>query len=92
MSLLVEESARPVAETGSEPLATVPSSPTLSIVVPVLDEAESLPRLYDEIVAALDDDVSPTAWELIFVDDGSRDESPTSCIRRNHAAYVTSGA
>ena len=45
----------------------------LSIVVPVYNEEESLPRLLAEIHAALD----PTelAWEVICVDDGSRDGS-----------------
>ncbi len=49
----------------------------LSIVIPVLDEAESLPKLYDELRRVLDD--SPRTpfdeSEIIFVDDGSRDES-----------------
>jgi len=45
----------------------------LSIVVPVYNEAESLPVLWPEIRAAL----APTGlrYEAIFVDDGSRDGS-----------------
>jgi glycosyltransferase involved in cell wall biosynthesis len=43
----------------------------LSIVVPVFNEAANLERLYAELTAALD----AVAFELILVDDGSRDES-----------------
>lgn len=45
----------------------------LSVVIPVYNEEESLPRLVEEVHAALD----PTgmAFEIILVDDGSRDGS-----------------
>jgi len=48
----------------------------LSFVVPVFNEAESLRELTDQIAAA----VAPLhkSWELIFVDDGSTDESWTT--------------
>ena len=47
--------------------------PDLSVVVPVYNEEESLPLLWAEIQEALE----PTrlAYEVIFVDDGSRDRS-----------------
>lgn len=47
--------------------------PNLSLVVPVYNEEENLPLLYEAIAAAL----APLEqnWELIFVDDGSRDNS-----------------
>ncbi len=45
----------------------------VSLVVPILDEEESLPELYREMVAALDG--LDLTYELIFVDDGSRDGS-----------------
>jgi len=44
--------------------------PALSLVVPAYNEEESLPALYDRVVEALGD---VPAWELILVDDGSRD-------------------
>jgi undecaprenyl-phosphate 4-deoxy-4-formamido-L-arabinose transferase len=47
--------------------------PHLSVVVTVLDEAESLPELHRRTVAALDSLGRP--WELVYVDDGSRDGS-----------------
>jgi glycosyltransferase involved in cell wall biosynthesis len=45
----------------------------LSIIVPVYNERENLPLLYDAILLA----VSPLqrTWELVLVDDGSRDGS-----------------
>ena len=48
-------------------------SPELSIVVPVYNEEENLPLLWQEIREVLD----PTGlhYEAIFVDDGSRDRS-----------------
>ena len=47
--------------------------PYLSLIVPVYNEEETLPLLYEAVVAAL----KPTKkdWELILVDDGSRDHS-----------------
>ena len=45
----------------------------LSVIVPVLDEVESLPTLHRELTAALEALDRP--YELIFVDDGSRDGS-----------------
>jgi dolichol-phosphate mannosyltransferase len=45
----------------------------LTAVIPVLDEQESLQGLYEELTAVM----SPggTSYEIIFVDDGSSDES-----------------
>jgi glycosyltransferase involved in cell wall biosynthesis len=45
----------------------------LSLIIPVYNEEQNLPLLYDSIDQAL----SPlnNAWEVIFVDDGSRDGS-----------------
>lgn len=45
--------------------------PHLSVVVPVLDEAGSLPALQAELTAAL----AGERYEIIYVDDGSRDGS-----------------
>ena len=45
----------------------------LSVVVPVLDEAPSLPILYRELTDVLERLQRPC--EIIFVDDGSRDQS-----------------
>ena len=44
----------------------------LSVVVPVLNEAENIPALVGEIRAALD---GRLAYEIVYVDDGSTDQS-----------------
>lgn len=46
----------------------------LSIVVPVFNEAENLPILHKAIKAALAE-VEFSTWEVIYVDDGSTDDS-----------------
>lgn len=48
--------------------------PSVSLVVPLKDERPSLSRLVDEVRAALGPDVVD-GWELLLVDDGSRDGS-----------------
>jgi len=45
----------------------------VSIVIPVFNEEENLPRLFEEIAQAMRP-LSRT-WEVVFVDDGSRDLS-----------------
>jgi polyisoprenyl-phosphate glycosyltransferase len=52
--------------------------PTLSVVVPVYNEVESLPELYERLRQVLDAAVA--SWELVLVDDGSTDGS-TSAMR-----------
>ncbi len=54
-----------------EAVALAASEPAVSVVVPALNEAESLPILAAEVKDALGD----TPYELIFVDDGSADSS-----------------
>jgi glycosyltransferase involved in cell wall biosynthesis len=46
----------------------------ISVVVPLLNEEQSLATLYHEIAAALESHDEP--FEVIFVDDGSTDSSP----------------
>jgi dolichol-phosphate mannosyltransferase len=48
--------------------------PELSVVVPVFNEAENVLPLLAEIEAALGP--SGTPFEIVFVDDGSRDDTP----------------
>lgn len=45
----------------------------LSVVIPIFDEAANLPDLYQEIIAFIG--VQGIDFELILVDDGSRDDS-----------------
>ncbi len=46
---------------------------TLSVVIPVYNEVDNLPLLFDALHAALNP--LPHPWEVIFVDDGSQDGS-----------------
>jgi glycosyltransferase involved in cell wall biosynthesis len=52
-------------------VSLAPGAPRLSVVVPAYNEAESLPELHRELVAALG--ALRMAWEILYVDDGSRD-------------------
>lgn len=47
----------------------------VSIVIPLYNEAESLPRLYEHLIPLLDD--WEREFEVILVDDGSTDETAT---------------
>ncbi|MEW5913868.1 MAG: glycosyltransferase [Thermodesulfobacteriota bacterium] len=47
--------------------------PYLSVVIPVFNEEENLERLQERLVASLDG--AGLSWEVIYVDDGSRDRS-----------------
>jgi glycosyltransferase involved in cell wall biosynthesis len=47
--------------------------PELSLIVPVYNEEQNLSLLFDAVCAALEPLARP--WEVIFVDDGSRDNS-----------------
>jgi glycosyltransferase involved in cell wall biosynthesis len=58
------------------------STPHVSIVVPLLNEDESLGELYSQILAAMKPLAKP--FEVIFVDDGSTDKS-FSVLQEMHA-------
>ncbi len=45
----------------------------ISIVVPILNEEVVIPRLHQEIVAAMD--TTDVPWEVVYVNDGSTDRS-----------------
>jgi dolichol-phosphate mannosyltransferase len=53
----------------------------ISVVVPIYNEQENLPELRRRMVAALDAIGDP--WELVLVNDGSRDASP-QMLRQIH--------
>ena len=48
-------------------------NPNISVVVPLFNEAESLPELYAWIKRVMD--TNKFTYEIIFVNDGSTDES-----------------
>ncbi len=47
--------------------------PYLSLIIPVYNEEETLPLLFDAVYQALES--LPRSWEVILVDDGSMDKS-----------------
>ena len=59
------------------------AAPSISVVIPVYNEAASLRELYARAVEALD--VAGSSFELIFVDDGSTDTTFAE-LERLHAA------
>jgi glycosyltransferase involved in cell wall biosynthesis len=58
----------------------------VSIVVPLLNEEATVAALYAETVTALDS-AGSLEWEIVFVDDGSTDDSYRELVRL-HAAYT----
>ncbi len=50
-----------------------PEKLSLSIIIPVFNEAKNLPGLFDELIAVLDK--LGRSFEVLFIDDGSTDES-----------------
>ncbi len=46
---------------------------SLSVIIPVYNEEESLPSFAEELIAAVSK--IPMSWEILFVDDGSSDRS-----------------
>src|SRR5438270_190229 len=64
------------------PEAAPPSTtPTVSVVIPIYNESENLPELRRRLVAALEQ--AGETWEVVFVNDGSRDTSP-AMLRQYH--------
>jgi len=58
------------------PLAVPPTTkPVVSIIAPVYNEARVLPELLERISATVDKLAARYQFEVIFVDDGSRDDS-----------------
>ena len=55
------------------------NKPLISLVVPVFNEEDNLPILFNEISTAMADSGAP--WEVVFVDDGSTDGS-LAALRR----------
>ena len=56
-------------------------NPSLSVIVPVYNEERLLPALFERLYAALDK--LARSYEVIFVDDGSRDRS-VALLREQH--------
>jgi len=66
----MKPSSAPTVPSVADPSAR---GPWLSVVVPVFDEEQNLPELHRRLAAVLDTVAEPS--EIVFVDDGSRDDS-----------------
>ncbi len=55
-------------------LINMPTAKKLVVVVPFLNEIGNLPVLYERVIKAMAD--QPEQFEILFVDDGSVDQSP----------------
>ena len=76
MTLVVESpSERPRTRETAAPLSSrAEGRIDITVLVPVLDEADSVAPLADQVRAVLDH--RALRWEVLFVDDGSRDDTP----------------
>jgi dolichol-phosphate mannosyltransferase len=73
--LLLDDMLSPPAAS-PDPLVDRPvSSPNISVIVPAWNEAENIPLLVPRVAAALKD----THFEILIVDDGSRDGTAAVC-------------
>ena len=61
-----------IARQGDGPIPDQATPPEVSVVIPVFNEASSLPQLYDALREGLQD---LEAWEVLLIDDGSTDNS-----------------
>jgi undecaprenyl-phosphate 4-deoxy-4-formamido-L-arabinose transferase len=75
--------AEPEPIEARKPLIEAAPSPDLTVVVTVLNEEGSLEELHRRLVAALDS--GPRTWEVVYIDDGSRDGS-FGVLQRLHDA------
>ncbi len=60
--------------TGGKTLRSAAERPNVSVLVPLKDEAPTLGPLYDQIRAVMERE--GLAFEILFLDDGSTDDSP----------------
>lgn len=60
--------------------------PSLSVVIPVYNEQESLPALFARLYPALD--ALNISYEIIFINDGSQDRSAALLTEQHHARPI----
>ncbi|MCJ7660079.1 MAG: glycosyltransferase family 2 protein [Anaerolineales bacterium] len=69
----MEDSERIKPLTNDIDLQSIGEPLTVSVIIPVFNEADNLPLLHQALRNALDN--NPKPWEVVYVDDGSKDES-----------------
>jgi len=65
-------------------MSTRPPEPSVSAIVPCMDEEESLRAFHDRVVPILEQ-LFGDRWEIVFVDDGSTDRTPQLIAELNAA-------
>lgn len=66
--------------TGGSKAGTETAPPTLSVIVPMYNEADGLDRLFDALLPILDG--MEESYEIVCVDDGSRDDTLARLIAK----------
>ena len=64
--------------TAQSPDSRTPPPPSLSVILPAFNEAKNLPAVLAELTSALR--TLTDRWEVIVVDDGSRDATPQAML------------
>ena len=59
----------------AEPGLRTPRAPTVSVVIPCYNEGQNVEALFDRLLPVLD--AMPVAWEVVCINDGSRDDTLT---------------
>ncbi len=59
--------------------------PLISILVPVKDEEEAIQTFVERVSVVLDGLHEPQGWEILFVDDGSRDSTLAAILAQHRA-------
>ena len=65
----------------------------LSVIVPCFNEEEALPLFFQEILRVIESEMSLSKYELIFINDGSRDRTldiiKSFCAENVHGYYIS---
>ncbi|WP_207477869.1 glycosyltransferase family 2 protein [Arenibaculum pallidiluteum] len=59
-----------------------PRTPTVSVVIPCYNEAQNITALFERLLPVLD--AMPVAWEVVCVNDGSRDDTLARLMEVHH--------
>ena len=62
-------------------------TPKISVVIPLLNERESLPELFDWIALVMQS--NRFLYEVVFVDDGSTDKTAEICSGYKNIKLIT---
>jgi glycosyltransferase involved in cell wall biosynthesis len=71
MNRHLERGQMPIVQTRQDPLGESETRPELSIVIPAFNEKENIHIIYRELTKVLG--ALEMSWEILFVDDGSKD-------------------